>query len=94
MQRDLAQAQAVIPYPPGIPQALKMSDVEFAQELAFLAAAKLYELGRLSAGKSARLAGMGRLEFLRRLAQIGAPAINLRDEEVDAEIRAARELVE
>jgi hypothetical protein len=27
-----------------------------------------------------------------RLAQIGVPAINLRDEEIDAEIQAAREI--
>jgi hypothetical protein len=35
---------------------------------------------------------MERVEFLRALAQIGVPAINLRDEEIDAEIRAAKEL--
>jgi Uncharacterised protein family (UPF0175) len=47
--------QAVIPYPAGLPQMLKLSDSEFAGELRFLAAAKLYELGRLSSGKAARL---------------------------------------
>jgi hypothetical protein len=46
---------------------LKMSDAEFAGELQFLAAAKLYELGRLSSGKAAELAGMQRVEFLRSL---------------------------
>lgn len=60
----------------------------------FLAAAKLYELGRLSGGKAAKLSGLGRIEFLARLAQIGVPAINLRDEEIEAEINAARELAE
>ena len=57
-----------------------------------MAAAKLYELGRLSSGQAARLAKLDRVGFLARLAQIGVPAINLRDEEVDAEIAAAREL--
>jgi predicted HTH domain antitoxin len=83
---------AVITYPEGFPQMLKMSDTEFAAELRFLAAAKLYELGRISAGKAANLSGLERIEFLRRLAQIGVPAINLRDEEIEAEVRAAREL--
>ena len=84
--------EAVVTYPEGVPQILKMSDAEFAEALRFLAAAKLYELGRLSSGKAAELAGMERVEFLHSLAEIGVPAINLRDEEIEAEIRAAREL--
>lgn len=58
----------------------------------FFAAAKLYELGWLSAGKAAKLAGMMRMEFLRRLAEVDVPAINLRAEEIKAEIQAARDL--
>jgi predicted HTH domain antitoxin len=84
--------KATVTYPDGFPQILKMSDAEFAQELQFLAAAKLYELGRLSSGKAAQLAGMGRVEFLHALTRIGVPAINLRDEEIDAEIRSARDM--
>lgn len=84
--------QAVVPYPAGLPQMLKLSDNEFARELLFLAAAKLYELGRLSSGKAALLAGMGRVAFLYELARIGVPAINLREEEVEAELQAARDL--
>lgn len=36
----------------------------FAQELRMLASVKLYELGRLSSGRAAELAGMSRVEFL------------------------------
>jgi predicted HTH domain antitoxin len=84
--------QAVIEYPSGLPQILKLSDSEFARELPLLAAAKLYEMGRLSSGKAARLAGMDRISFLHELARIGVPAINLRDEQIESEIQAAREL--
>jgi predicted HTH domain antitoxin len=84
--------EAIVTYPPGVPQLLKMSDADFADELRFLAAVKLYELGRLSSGKAAELAGMTRVQFLRSLASVGVPAINLRDEEVELEILAAREL--
>jgi predicted HTH domain antitoxin len=84
--------EAVVTYPDGMAQMLKMSDAEFAQELRFLAAAKLYELGRLSSGKAAQLAGMKRVEFLHSLAQVGVPAINLRDEEIEAEVHAARRM--
>ncbi len=83
---------ATVTYPEGLPRLLKISDAEFGQELGFLAAAKLYELGKLSAGKAAHLAGMPRLTFLERPAGVGVPAINLRDEEIEAEIEAARDL--
>ena len=82
--------EAILTYPEGFPQLLKMSDAEFAEEVRFLAAAKLYELGRLSSGKAAQLAGMGRVAFLYALVRVGVPAINLRDEEIDAEIDAAK----
>jgi predicted HTH domain antitoxin len=83
---------AVITYPSEIPGILKLSDSQFARELCFLAAAKLYELGHLTSGKAAELAGMGRVAFLYELKRVDVPAINLRDEEIEAEIRAAREL--
>jgi predicted HTH domain antitoxin len=86
--------QAVINYPESFPHLLKLSDREFAGELGFLAAAKIYELGRLTASQAARIAGMDRLSFLGQLHRIGVPAINLQDEEIEAEVAAARELAE
>lgn len=43
---------------------LKTRPDDFARELLLLAAVKLYELGRLSSGRAAQLAGMSRVEFL------------------------------
>ncbi len=82
--------QATITYPDGFPQILKMSDQAFVEELFFLAAAKLYELGQLSSGKAATLAKMERMSFLQKLSQVGVPAINLAEEEIEAEIEAAK----
>jgi predicted HTH domain antitoxin len=92
MNEDSDTMQAVIYYPAELPRLLKMSDNEFARELRFLAAAKLFELGRLSSGKAARLAEMSRVSFLHELDRIGVPAISLREEEIETEVRAAREL--
>ncbi len=81
-----------ITYPQIFPPMLKMSNIEFVEELRFLAAAKFFELGRLSAGKAAQLAEMNRIEFIYRLGSIGVSAINLDEEAIDAEIQMAREL--
>ncbi len=56
--------QIVINVPENILLAEKTDEREFAKELRMLAAVKLYELGRLSSGSAAELAGMPRVEFL------------------------------
>ncbi len=83
-----------IPIPGSLPQALKMSDEEFSREARGVLAAKLYEMGRVSLGVAAEIAGMARLDFLSALARYGVPAINLTAEEVAHEVEAARELAE
>jgi predicted HTH domain antitoxin len=48
-----------------IHQPQSRTDIDsFARELPLLAAVKLYELGRLSSGRAAQLAGVARVEFL------------------------------
>ncbi|MFL6201060.1 MAG: UPF0175 family protein [Thermoanaerobaculia bacterium] len=60
----MASRQAVIDIPEQILLAEKTDEASFARELLTLAAVKLYELGRLSSGRAAELAGMSRVEFL------------------------------
>ena len=50
--------------PESVLLAEKTDEFAFARELRMLAAVKLYELGRLSSGRAAELAGMPRVEFL------------------------------
>ena len=56
--------QIVIEVPEKVLLAEKSDEVAFARELRILDAVKLYELGRLSSGRAAELAGMPRVEFL------------------------------
>lgn len=51
------------------------SEADAIAELRLVAAVKLFELGRLSSGAAAELAGLERLEFLLRLKEFGVHAI-------------------
>lgn len=53
--------------PDDILAAENMDETAFASELSLMAALKLYELGRLSSGRAAELAGISRVEFLAAL---------------------------
>jgi predicted HTH domain antitoxin len=59
--------QIVINVPESVLQAENTDADTFARELCVLAAVKLYELGRLSSGRAAELAGMSRVEFIMNL---------------------------
>jgi predicted HTH domain antitoxin len=60
----MSTRQVVIDIPEKVLLAEKTDEVAFANEMRLLAAIKLYELGRLSSGRAAELAGMPRVEFL------------------------------
>lgn len=59
--------QILVDVPEKVLLAEKTDEVTFARELRMLAAVKLYELGRLSSGRAAELAGVSRVEFLMSL---------------------------
>ncbi len=60
----MSTRQIVIDVPETVLLAEKTNETMFGKELRMLAAVKLYELGRLSSGRAAELAGMPRVEFL------------------------------
>jgi len=68
----MANRQVIIEVPEIILLAEKTDEESFARELRVLAAVKLYELGRLSSGRAAELAGIRQVEFLLSLARYKA----------------------
>lgn len=67
--------------------ALKMPLEELKQELQLAAAIKLYEIGRLSSGAAAELAGIPKPLFLTRLADFGVDSFTLSEEALESETR-------
>jgi predicted HTH domain antitoxin len=61
---------------------LKLSNEAAAAEICLAASVKLYELGRLSSGAAARLAGIPRTLFLSKLAEYGVDTFRLTEDEL------------
>ena len=70
--------------------ALGDSPDEFVSEMRIAAAVKWYELGRLSQGKAAEVAGLTRAEFIDALARHRVSPIQYSEQELTRELDDAR----
>jgi len=60
-----------------------------SREIRMAAAAKLYEIGKLSSGRAAELAGVSRVSFLQMLARYKVPIFNPTAEELEQDLHNA-----
>lgn len=70
-------------------QALRLPADQIGPELRLLAAVKLFEMGRLSSGAAAELAGIPKPLFLVRLTDFGVPAVTYTEDDFRQETRLA-----
>lgn len=61
----------------------------FEQEMRFLLAVKLFELGRLTIGKAAELCNMNKIQFMDELGRMEIAVINLDDDQILDELQNA-----
>ena len=78
-----------ISYEDSLPFALGESPAEFEKEAVFLLALKLFELGRISAGKAAEFCGLSKPDFLWRASQSHVPCVRLDDDQIELEFSHA-----
>jgi predicted HTH domain antitoxin len=83
-----------VEYPADVRRTLCESREEFAEELKMLAAVKLYELGKISSGKAAALAGLDRVSFLLGLHRYRVSVFNYTSEELEREVAEAKSRAE
>ncbi len=81
--------QLTINIPEETALALKLTPEQLSQEMQLIAAIKLYELGRLSSGAAANLAGIPKVLFLTKLADYGVDTFQLTEAELAEELKRA-----
>jgi predicted HTH domain antitoxin len=75
-----------IQVPEAVLISLKEMPESIVQELRMLAAVKLFELGKLSSGRAAELAGLSRVAFLMALGRYCVSPLELTDDELAQDI--------
>ena len=78
--------QVVVDYPDDLAEAAGLAPELMGGHLRLMAALKMSELGEVTSGKAAELAGMTRVEFLDTCARYRIPVFNYHDDEVAGEL--------
>ncbi len=75
-----------VEYPDNLALAVQTTPDELQAQIRLMAALKMFELGKLSSGKAADLAGLSRVEFFEMCGRYRVSLFNYSAEEVEAEV--------
>ncbi|MBK7600578.1 MAG: UPF0175 family protein [Acidobacteria bacterium] len=76
--------------PDSVFSALRYAPDEFVKEMRIAAAVKWYEVGRVSQGKAAEIAGLSRAEFIEALSRFEVSPFQYSAEEIDQELKVVQ----
>ena len=79
--------QITLSIPDEIVLALKATPDDLASKIRFAASVKMYEIGQLSSGAAAQLAGVPKPYFLSRLADFGVASFDLSEAELTHDLK-------
>jgi len=85
--KESAVSESMLSVPDEALSAMKMTPEQFGGELRLAGAVKLYELGRLSSGAAAQVAGIPRTVFLTKQADFGVDTFRMTEEDFRQETR-------
>jgi len=80
-------------YPSGFELAVHMTKVELEYQIRLMAALKMFELGKISSGRAAELAGMTRVEFLETCGKYNVSMFNYPPEDLEQQLKKDLEVL-
>lgn len=86
--------QLLVDYPDDLAEAIQLTPEETAAQILLMAALKMFELGKLSSGKAAELAGLSRVEFLEACGRYRVSPFNYPPDEMEGELRSDLEAIQ
>lgn len=83
----MSERAITLELPDDLDLAVKTTPEELGAQIRLMAVLKMFELGKLSSGKAAELAGMSRVEFFEMCGRYRVPVFNYTPEELEAELK-------
>jgi predicted HTH domain antitoxin len=80
--------ELTLAYPDDLTEAVGLTAEELSAQLRLMAALKMFELGKISSGKAAELAGLSRGEFFEACSRYRVSIFNYPDDELETELLA------